>query len=64
MSAVINPLGEIEQKINFAEDGYIDFDKRKDVDKTIFSTFGNFIFLFLILLYIFLIFSFNRMKND
>ena len=64
MSAVINPLGEIEQKINFAEEGYIDFDKRKDVDKTIFSTLGNFVFLFLILLYIFLIFSFNRMKND
>ncbi len=64
MAGVINPLGEIEQKINFGEDGYIDFNKRKNVDKTIFSTIGNLIFVFLILLYIFLIFSFNRIKNE
>ena len=64
MAGVINPLGEIEQKINFGEDGYIDFNKRKNVDKTIFSTIGNLIFVFLILLYIFLIFSFNRIRNE
>jgi len=64
IAAVVNPLGEVEQKINFRDDGYIDFDKRKDVDKTIFSLYGNKIFIILILLYIFLIFSFNRIKNE
>ena len=64
MAAVLNPLGEIEQKINFGEDGYIDFNKKKNIDKTFFSTFGNLIFVFLILLYIFLIISFNRVKNE
>ena len=64
IAGVINPLGEIEQKINFGVDGYIDFNKRKNIDKTIFSTIGNLIFVFLILLYIFLIFSFNRIKNE
>jgi apolipoprotein N-acyltransferase len=44
--------------------GYIDFIDRKDLDKTIFSTFGNKIFILLILLYIFLIFSFNRFRNE
>ena len=63
IAAVINPLGEIEQQINFGEDGYIDFNTSKNVDKTIFSTFGNLIFVFLILLYIFLIFSFNRINQ-
>ena len=46
MAAVLNPLGEIEQKINFGEDGYIDFNKKKNIDKTFFSTFGNLIFVF------------------
>ena len=64
IAGVINPLGEIEQKINFGVDGYIDFNKRKNIDKTIFSTIGNLIFVYLILLYIFLIFSFNRIKNE
>ena len=64
IAAVVNPLGEVEQKINFRDDGYIDFDKRKDIDKTIFSLYGNKIFIILILLYIFLIFSFNRIKNE
>ncbi len=64
IAAIINPLGEIEQNIKFGKSGYIDFDKRRKVNKTNFSTFGNKIFLILILLYIFLIFSFNRFKNE
>ncbi len=64
IAAVINPLGQIEKKIDFGEDGYIDFNKKKNVDKTIFSIFGNLIFGISILLYIFLIFSFNRIKNE
>ena len=61
---IINPLGEIEKKIDYGKDGYIDFTNRREVEPTIFSVYGNKIFLILILLYIFLIFSFNRMKNE
>ena len=64
VAAIINPLGEIEQKINYENNGYIDFDKSKEVSETIFSTYGNKIFVILILLYIFIIFSFNRFKNE
>ncbi len=64
MAAIINPLGQLEKKIDYGISGYIDFEMRKDLDKTIFSTFGNTIFMILILLYIFLIFSFNRIKNE
>ena len=64
MSALINPLGEIEKKINYGENGYIDFKERKYVDKTFFSKYGNIIFLILILLYIFLAISFNRIKDE
>ena len=64
MGVIINPLGEIEKKINYGEDGYIDFTNRRDIEPTIFSIYGNKIFLLLILLYIFLIFSFNRFKNE
>ena len=54
----------IEKKIDYGETGYIDFNNRRDLDKTIFSTFGNLIFITLILLYIFLIFSFNRFSDE
>ena len=52
------------KKINYGESGYIDFKKRRDIDKTIFSKLGNKIFMLLILLYIFLFFSFNRFENE
>ena len=64
MTAIINPLGQVEKKINYGNSGYIDFEKRRDFNKTIFSTFGNLIFIILILLYIFLAFSFNKIKNE
>ena len=64
MTAIINPLGEIEKKIDYNKNGFIDFEKRRDLDPTVFSLYGNKIFILLILLYIFLIFSFNRLKND
>ncbi len=64
MSAIINPLGKIEKQINFGTSGYIDLEKKRDTNKTIFSTYGNKIFMMLILLYIFLAFSFNRIKNE
>ena len=64
MAAIINPLGQIEKKIDYGKSGFIDFEKRRDFNQTIFSTYGNKIFIVLILLYIFLTFSFNRMKNE
>ena len=64
MAAIVNPLGQIEKKIDYGVSDYIDFEKRRDVQKTIFSIFGNRIFIILILLYIFLIFSFNRIRNE
>ena len=60
IAAIINPLGQIEKIINFGQSGYVDLEGSKSVQPTIFSKFGNKIFLILILLYIFLIFSFNR----
>ena len=64
IAVIVNPLGEIEKKIDYEKDGYIDFINRRDIEPTTFSIYGNKIFLFLILLYIFLIFSFNRIKNE
>jgi apolipoprotein N-acyltransferase len=64
MAAIINPLGQIEKKIDYGKSGYIDFKKIRDHHQTIFSTYGNKIFIILILLYIFLTFSFNRIKNE
>jgi apolipoprotein N-acyltransferase len=64
MAAIINPLGEIEKYIEFGNSGFIDFEEKRVFNKTIFSTHGNKIFMILILLYIFLIFSFNRIRNE
>ena len=61
-AAIINPLGEIEKKIDFGDNGFIDFRKRRDIDATYFSKYGNKIFVLLILLYIFLFFSFKDQK--
>ncbi len=63
-TAIINPLGVVEQKIDLNKSGYIDFTESRKIKKTIFAQFGNKIFGFIILLYIFLIFSFNRFKNE
>jgi len=64
MAAIVNPLGKIEQKIDYGEAGYIDFNELRSMNPTIFSIYGNKIFLIFILLYIFLIFSFIRVKNE
>ena len=63
ISAIINPSGKIDKKVDFGNTGYIDFVESKTVKITTFSKYGNKIFIFLILLYIFLIFSFNRIKK-
>ena len=64
IAAIINPTGIIEQKVNFGQSGYVDFKESRKIQPTIFSIYGNKIFVFLILLYIFLIFSFNKTKNE
>jgi apolipoprotein N-acyltransferase len=64
IAAIINPLGVIEQKVEFGKSGYIDFKEAKKIKPTLFSKYGNKIFIMLILLYIFFIFSFNRFKNE
>jgi apolipoprotein N-acyltransferase len=64
IAAIINPIGDIEQKIDFGKSGHIDFNKSRKIQPTVFSKYGNKIFVILILMYIFLIFSFNRNKNE
>ena len=64
MAAIINPLGTIENKVDFGQSGYIDFTESRKIQPTVFSKYGNKIFGLLILLYILLIFSFIRIKNE
>jgi len=64
ISAIINPIGLIEQEVSINKTGYLDFNQLKKTKPTVFSKFGNKIFGLIILLYIFLIFSFNRIKNE
>ena len=64
MAAIINPLGIVEKKVDFGKSGYIDFSKVRKIQPTIFSKYGNKIFVLLILLYIFLIFSFIKTNNE
>jgi apolipoprotein N-acyltransferase len=63
ISATINPVGLVEKKIAFGQSGYIDFYETRVFNKTLFSKYGNKMFLIIILLYIFLIFSFNRISK-
>ena len=64
VAGIINPLGIVEQKVSFGQTGYIDFTENRKIQPTIFSKYGNKIFGLLILLYIFLIFSFNKIKHE
>ena len=64
IAAIVNPLGIVEQKVDYGESGYVDFEKAKKIQPTLFSKYKNKIFIALILLYIFMIFSFNRIKNE
>ena len=64
ITAIINPLGEIEQRIELGESGYVDLQSIKNIQTTIFFKYGNKVFGLLILLYIFFIFSFNKINNE
>ena len=64
ISAIINPMGIIEQEVEFGTTGYVELSESKLVKSTLFTQHGNKIFLILILIYIFLIFSFNKLKHE
>ena len=64
ITAIINPIGVVEKKLNLNETGYIDFTESRVINSTLFSQYGNKIFGLIILLYIFLIFSFKKLRNE
>ena len=62
VTAIINPTGFVEKKLPLGKSGYVDFSEKRVSNTTLFSQHGNKMFLIIILLYIFLIFSFNRIS--
>ena len=64
ISAIVDPVGQTIKKISINNEGSILLNKVKKFDKTIFSTYGNKIYFLIILLYIFLIFSFTKIENE
>ena len=64
ISAIINPIGIVEQKVEFGSEGYVELSENKLIKPVPFKLYGNKIFLMLILIYIFLTFSFNRSNYE
>ena len=64
ISAVINPIGIVEQRVKFGSKGFVELSESKPIKPTLFMLYGNKIFLILILLYIFLLFSFIKLRNE
>ena len=64
ITAIVNPLGVVEKQVGLNQSSFIDLFEIKKIEPTIFSKYGNKIFIIIILMYIFLIFSFNRSKNE
>jgi len=64
ITAIVNPLGVVEKQVDLNQSGFVDLFETKKIEPTIFSKYGNKIFASIILLYISLIFSFNRIKNE
>ena len=64
IAAIVNPLGVVEKQVDLDQSGYVDFIESKKMEPTIFSKYGNKIFGLMILLYILLIYSFNKIKNE
>ena len=63
-AAIVNPLGIVEQSVKFGRSGFIDLTSTKKIQPTIFSQYGNKIFVLLILMYIVLILLLNKKKNE
>ena len=64
ITAIINPMGIVEQQLPLGKTGFVQLKEIRKIQPTIFSKYGNKIFGLLILLYIFLLFSFNRIKDE
>ena len=64
ISAIIDPVGSIVDKLNINKEGIISIKEVANIKKTLFSTYGNKIYILIILLYIFLIFSFKKLENE
>ena len=64
ISAIVDPTGSIIDKLNINSEGAISLKEIVTIDRTIFSTYGNKIYFLIILLYIFLIFSFKKLENE
>jgi len=64
ISAIINPIGFITDKINISNEGSMILNEIKEVEETLFSKYENKIYFLLILIYIFLILSFKKLKNE
>ena len=64
ISAIINPIGIIEKKVEFGSTGYVDFKESKVIKSMPYMKYGDKIFFILILLYIFLIFSFKKIADE
>ena len=64
IAAIINPVGVVEKSVKFGQTGYVELNKTREIQPTIFSKYGNKIFGLLILMYIFLVFSFNKIKDE
>ena len=64
ISAVINPMGIVEQRVEFGSKGFVELSESKVTKPTLFMLYGNIIFLISILLYIFLLFSFIKYENE
>jgi len=64
ISAIINPIGIVEQQVEFGLTGFVELSESKSVKSTPFMSQGNKVFLMLILLYIFLTFSFIKLTHE
>ena len=64
IAAIVNPLGVVEKQVGLNRSGFVDLLETKKIEPTIFSKYGNKIFVIIILMYISLIFSFNRIRNE
>ena len=63
ISAFINPKGQVIANILTTDKGFIEVKTFKDTDKTIFSSHGNKIFFYFLIIYISLIFFFKIRGN-
>ncbi len=64
ISAIVDPSGSVIDKLDINSEGTILLKELVNVDKTLFSSYENKIYFLIILLYIFLIFSFKKLENE